>query len=125
MVPPGRPELPVPKYPAGSTRVTLTPVPRSSRCPEREEVALRGGEERSETHLDARVRSRRKAEMAAAPGLGHLRRWCSAGVVSAVGWLQTSRQRRLANSQERGGQLSVWEEGLRGSAWDGKKGGTA
>lgn len=63
--------------------------------------------------------------MAAAPGLGHLRRWCLAGVVSAVGWLQTSRQRCRANSQERGGQLSVWEEGLRGSAWDGEKGGTA
>lgn len=89
----GPPLTPVPQVArrllAGHARTSA----RSSGCPERKEVALGGGGERSRSHPEAGVQPRRQAEMAAKPGLGYLRRSRSAGVVPAVGRLQTPRRR--------------------------------
>lgn len=141
---PGTSQYPAPEKPrapwrpsGGACGPPLTPVPqvaprllagharpsaRSSGCPERKEVALGGGGERSRSHPDAGVQPRRKAEMAAKPGLGYLRRSRSAGVVSAVGRLQTPRRRCQATVRREEGSRVCGEEGLRWSAWDAERG---
>lgn len=108
-----------PQAPRGSR---ATPAARSSNPREREEVALGDGGGRSGSHLDAGVQPRWKAEMAAAPKRGHLRSSRSAGVVSAVGRLQTPRRRCQATLRrgEKGSRVGGEEE-LGGSAWDGQK----